>query len=296
MDIVRTAEERFTSLLDYLFEPQYLDVTPDLRMHYLDEGPRDGPVALLMHGEPTWSYLYRHFIPTLTARGARVIAPDLIGFGKSDKPTAREDYSYAAHVGWMQSFLSALSLGDITLFAQDWGGLIGLRLVAAEPDRFARLMLGNTALPTGDHPMGAPFEQWRAFSQSSPDFPIGKIVHKGTSSGLSDAEIAAYDAPFPDERYKAGARAFPALVPARPDDPASADNRAAWDVLRQFEKPVLLCFSDEDMILGHLHKVFSKQVPGTQGQPHFTTPKAAHFLQEDAAPLLSDRLAGFMGL
>ena len=220
--ILRTPEDRFDNLPDYDFQPNYLEIDHEkgpLRMHYVDEGPRDGPVVILLHGEPTWSYLYRKMIPPLAAAGFRALAPDFIGFGKSDKLTDRNAYSYLSHVTWMKQWLDRLALEDVTFFGQDWGGLIGLRLVAENPERFARVMIGNTALPTGHHDLGEAFRQWREFSQSSPTFNIGGIVSRGTVSGLSDAEVAAYDAPFPDESYKAGARAFPMLVPASPDDP-----------------------------------------------------------------------------
>lgn len=297
--VIRTPDERFADLPDYPFDAHWIeldggDLGP-LRMHYVDEGPRDGPVALLLHGEPSWSYLYRHMIPVLAARGIRAVAPDLIGFGKSDKPTSTDDYSYKAHVGWMRAFLDGLGLTGMTLFGQDWGGLIGLRLVAENPDRFDRVMIGNTALPTGDHDPGPAFLAWRDFALSNPDFRIGGVVSRGTVRGLSDAETAAYDAPFPSEEYKAGARKFPALVPASPDDPAKPDQVAAWGVLTQWNKPMLCCFSDSDPIMRGVDQVFLKLVPGTKGQDHFTTPQAGHFLQEDAGPMLADRMAGFMG-
>lgn len=295
MDILRTPAERFDALPKFPFRAHYVEVSDGLRMHFVDEGPRFAPVALLLHGEPSWSYLYRDFIPPLITQGIRVVVPDLIGFGKSDKPTRHDAHSYAQHVNWLQSFISRVGLTDITLFAQDWGGLLGLRVVARTPDLFSRLMLGNTALPTGDHPMGDGFDRWRAFAQSSPDFPIGKIIHKGTVSGLTPAEIAAYNAPFPDELYKAGPRMMPRLVPVRPDDPGAHENRVAWNALHGFEKPVLLCFSDRDLILGHYAKVFKRRIRGCVGQDHFTTPQAGHFLQEDAAELLAQRLLAFMG-
>jgi haloalkane dehalogenase len=295
MTVLRTNEARFDGLPDYDFTPHYVTVD-GMRMHYVDEGPQDGPVALLLHGEPTWSYLYRHFIPPLAAAGCRVIAPDLIGFGKSDKPADRAAYSYAAHVAWLRRFVEALDLRDITAFLQDWGGLLGLRVVAEMPEPFARIMAGNTTLPTGDGAPSEAFLQWQAFSQSSPDFPIGRIVHKGTARGLTEGEQAAYDAPFPDEAHKAGARAFPPLVPTNPDDPARADQLAAWQVLKAWDKPFLCCFSDKDLILGGLDKPFLKHIPGTAGQPHFTTQNAAHFLQEDAADQLVPALLRFMGV
>ena len=295
--VLRTPDERFSELSDYSFEPHYLDVDGGslgaLRMHYVDEGPRDGPAVLMLHGEPTWSYLYRHMIPQVTSAGCRALAPDFIGFGKSDKPTDKAAYSYQAHVDWMKSWIEQLDLSGITLFCQDWGGLIGLRLAAEMPDRFAKVMAGNTMLPTGDHPAGEAFLQWRNYSQTTPEFKIGQIVSRGTFGGLSDAEIAAYDAPFPDEDHKAGTRAFPVLVPITPDDPAAPANRAAWEVLKQSDKPFLTCFADKDMIMKGGEKIFQKLLPGCEGQDHFIVENAGHFLQEDAGPLLGERLAAF---
>ncbi|MDA4846728.1 haloalkane dehalogenase [Hoeflea poritis] len=296
-NVLRTPQERFENLPDYPFAANYLNIDGGdhgpLRMHYVDEGPKDGPVVLLLHGEPTWSYLYRKMIPPVAEAGFRVVAPDFIGFGKSDKIDDRNAYSYLGHVTWMKQFLAALGLKDMTFFGQDWGGLIGLRLVAEEPDLFARVMIGNTALPTGDHDLGEAFKQWREYSQTTPEFNIGGIVSRGTARGMSDAAIAAYDAPFPDESHKAGARAFPMLVPASPDDPAAPDQRAAWESLRRFEKPFLTCFSDKDMIMRGGEKIFQKLVPGTSGQNHFITENASHFLQEDAGPLLAEKLIAF---
>ena len=296
-EILRTPEERFANLPDYDFEPHYTEILDatlgSLRMHYVDEGPQDGAVVLLLHGEPTWSYLYRAMIPPLSAAGFRVLAPDFIGFGKSDKPTDRNAYSYLGHVTWMKDWLARLSVSDMTFFGQDWGGLIGLRLVAENPDLFSRVMIGNTALPTGDHDLGDAFKQWREFSQASPTFNIGGIVSRGTVRGLNEAEIAAYDAPFPDERYKAGARAFPMLVPATPADPAASAQKAAWENLQRFQKPFLTCFSDKDVIMKGGERIFQKRIPGAADQPHFITGNAAHFLQEDAGPLLAEKLIAF---
>lgn len=231
MLVLRTPDERFADLPDYSFAPHYRTVVDAdgtaLRLHYVDEGPADAAPVLLMHGEPSWSYLYRKFVPTLAAKGHRVIAPDLIGFGKSDKPVALSDYSYERHVAWMSAWLQALDLTDITLFCQDWGGLIGLRLVAAFPDRFARVIVGNTGLPTGSGFSDA-FEAWRQFSQKVDPFPTGFIVNGGVVRNLSAAEMAAYDAPYPDESYKAGARIFPTLVPIQPDQASVPENLAAW--------------------------------------------------------------------
>ena len=285
MEVLRTPDERFIDLADYPFAPHYLTVTDadgtDLRIHYIDEGPRDAAPILLMHGEPSWSYLYRKFVPDLVARGHRVIAPDLIGFGKSDKPAARTDYTYERHVAWMSDWLTALDLTDITLFCQDWGGLIGLRLVAAFPDRFARLVVSNTGLPVGTGSSEG-FDAWLAFSQNVPQFPVGFIVNGGTSRDLAPAEIAAYDAPFPDESYKEGARQFPVLVPITPDHASVAENRAAWAVLERFERPVLTAFGDKDAVTKGGEKAFIERIPGARGQPHRIIAGGGHFIQEDA--------------
>ena len=300
METLRTPDDRFVDLADYPFAPHYVDVADgeggSLRIHYLDEGPSSAAPVLLLHGEPSWSYLYRHMIPPLVAAGHRVVVPDLVGFGRSDKPTETSDYTYARHVAWMsEALLGRLDLRDITLFAQDWGGLVGLRLVAAAPDRFARVAVGNTGLPTGHATPPEPFLDWQRFSRESPVFPIGNIIDGGTLTSLSDGVIAAYDAPFPDESYKAGARIFPSLVPTSPDDPASADNVAAWEVLSQFERPWLTCFSDSDPITGGGEAVFIERVPGARGQPHTTIENAHHFLQEDQGPRLAEVLIDFIG-
>lgn len=298
MQFLRTDDARFENLPDYDFVPNYVDVEDteggSLRVHYLDEGPRDGGVVLLMHGEPSWSYLYRHMIPPLVAAGHRVVAPDLVGFGRSDKPTSQEDYTYQRHVDWMSNALQEIDLVGITLFAQDWGGLIGLRLLAAMPERFARLVVGNTALPTGDQPMSEAFEGWRQYSQTVEDFNAGKIIYGGTTSKLSAAEIAAYNAPYPDDSYKAGARRFPMLVPSTPDDSAAQPNRDAWKVLSGLELPVLTTFGADDKIMAGVEKVFQKMMPGAAGQDHVVLPDAGHFLQEDVGPELARRIIAFM--
>jgi haloalkane dehalogenase len=285
MQVLRTPDERFESLPDYPFSPNYLTVTDlkdgtALRLHYLDEGPRHAAPILLMHGEPSWSYLYRKFVPQLVAAGHRVVAPDLIGFGKSDKPVERLDYTYERHVAWMSEWILSLDLKDITLFCQDWGGLIGLRLVAAFPERFARLIIGNTGLPIGTG-WSEGFESWRNFSQNVEVFPTGFILNGGSVRELSAAEQAAYDAPFPDESYKSGARQFPVLVPITPDMPSVAENKTAWAVLEQFEKPVVTCFSDQDAVTKGGEQLFIDRIPGAKGQPHRIVKDAGHFLQED---------------
>ncbi|SLN27223.1 Haloalkane dehalogenase [Falsiruegeria litorea R37] len=291
MKALRTPDERFEGLKDYQFEPNYLEVDDteggSLRVHYVDEGPSDANPVLTMHGEPSWSYLYRHMIPVFTGAGHRVIAPDLVGFGRSDKPSQRSDYSYERHVGWMGSLVRQLDLENITLVCQDWGGLIGLRLWAEMPDRFARIVVANTALPTGDQPMGEAFTAWRTFSQEVPEFPAGRIIYGGTTSKLTDEEVAAYDAPYPDETYKEGARQFPVLVPDSPDNPSSQANREAWGVIRGLDTPVLTAFGADDKIMAGVDKVFQKLCPGAAGQPHTILPDAGHFLQEDVGPELA---------
>lgn len=285
MQILRTPDSRFEDLPDWSFTPRYTDITDAatgqvLRMAYVDEGPvNEGPVVLLLHGEPSWSYLYRHIIGGLVASGHRVLAPDLIGFGRSDKPADRDDYTYERHVGWLSQWFTTMGLADVTMFCQDWGGLLGLRLVAAFPERFAGVVVANTGLPIGT-PLSEGFLQWLALSQSTPDLPVGQIVDMGTGRTLSEAEVAAYDAPFPDAGYKGGACQFPTLVPITPQHGSVAENQAAWAVLTQFRKPFVTAFSDSDPITKGGDAVFQALIPGAAGQPHVTL-SGAHFLQED---------------
>lgn len=284
MNILRTPDAHFENLPDWSFHPHYTQIidastSQTLRLAYVDEGPRDGPAVLLMHGEPTWSYLYRHIIPKLVALGYRVVAPDLIGFGRSDKLADRNDYTYERHVAWLSSWLTAMNLSDITLFCQDWGGLLGLRLVAAFPERFARVIAGNTGLPVGT-PASDGFMQWLAFSQLTNDLPVGKIVATGVTRKLSREEVAAYNAPFPDASYKAGACQFPTLVPITPQHASVAENNAAWKVLTNFDKPFVTAFSDNDPVTRGGELPFQKLIPGAKGQAHVTL-KGGHFLQED---------------
>ena len=296
MDKLRTPDDRFANLPGYNFDPHYVDVPDgqggDLRIHYVDEG--SGEPVLLMHGEPSWSFLYRHMIPVIVDGGCRAIAPDLVGFGRSDKPTERTDYSFQSHVDWMSSWLEALDLTGITLVCQDWGGLIGLRLVAKYPDRFARVVVANTGLPTGDQAPTEAFLNWQNFSQTAPVFPVGMIINGGTVTELSPEVVAGYDAPFPDDSYMAGARQFPVLVPTSPDDPAAPANRDAWKVLEAFDKPVLTAFSDSDPITKGGFRVFQERVPGAKGQPHTTIEGGGHFLQEDRGPELAQVVLDFI--
>jgi haloalkane dehalogenase len=296
MKVLRTPDAAFQDLPDYSFAAHYLDVAnpdgPPLRLHYVDEGPRNGNVVLLLHGEPSWSYLYRKMIPLLVARGHRVLAPDLIGFGKSDKPAMPRDYTFERHVDWTSDWLRQLGVSDITMFCQDWGGLIGLRLVARFPDLFAAVIAGNTGLPTGGGSVTWPFRIWLAFSRFSPILPIGRLVSAGTTRGLSDGEKRAYDAPFPQAKYKAGARRFPALVPVRDGQASVAECKAAWKVLEQFDKPFLTAFSTRDPITRGGERVFQARIPGAKDQPHVTIRTAGHFLQEDKPEELVQAIDG----
>lgn len=280
MEYLRTPEDRFERLLDYPFAPHYVDVG-GLRMHYVDEGPADAPPVLMLHGEPTWSYLYRHMIPVCAAAGHRVIAPDLIGFGKSDKPTRIDDYSYQSHMDWLLSLLDRLALTRITLVCQDWGSLLGLRLAAENPDRFRAIVVGNGMLPTGDQTVPTAFQLWKNFAIYSPVFPVSRIIDAASFRKLGPDEKRAYEAPFPNRKYKAGAHAFPKLVPVTPNDPATQANRAAWESLKQWRKPFLTTFSNGDPITRGGDKYMQEQIPGAKGQPHQTL-TGGHFLQEDS--------------
>jgi haloalkane dehalogenase len=298
MKVLRTPDERFRDLPGYSFAPNYLDV-PDseggsLRVHYLDEGPRHANPVLLMHGEPSWSYLYRKMVPIIVAEEFRAVVPDLVGFGRSDKPAHRANYTYQRHVDWMQALIDHLKLINITLVCQDWGGLIGLRLLSGSPGRFIRAVVANTGLPTGDQEMPEAFLAWRIFSQETPEFPVGTIVNGGCVTPLSAEVKAAYDAPFPDETYKEGARIFPSLVPASPDDPAAPANRKAWEVLKTFDKPFLTAFSDSDPITRGGEHVFQKLIPGAQNQSHVVIKGGGHFLQEDCGEEFSRVVVDFI--
>ncbi len=329
MQTLRTPDERFQGLAGYDFAPNYSEV-PDgeggrLRIHHVDRGDANAETVLCLHGQPTWSYLYRKMIPVLTAAGHRVIAPDFVGFGRSDKPSERSDYSYANHVAWMSAWLEQLDLRDVTLFCQDWGGLVGLRLVAQHPERFARVVTANTALPDGAGvpadaagPMralyeslpvvdvselgqrfaatdGAPgFLYWRKFCAETPELKISDIMLHAGGRVLPDEVLSAYDAPFPGPEFMAGARQFPSLVPVFPDDPAIPDNQAAWEVLRRFDRPFLTAFSDGDPVTRGAHVRFQEEVPGAKSQKHVTIAGAGHFLQEDAGEDVAAAVVRFM--
>ncbi|MDN5895211.1 MAG: haloalkane dehalogenase [Nocardioides sp.] len=302
MDLYRTPDDNFSDLPDFGWNPSYAEVArPDaepgapLRMAYIDAGPQDGPVALLLHGEPSWSYLYRHVIEALVRAGVRCIAPDLIGFGRSDKPLATSDHSYARHVEWVRELVfDHLDLRDVTLVGQDWGGLIGLRLVAEHPDRFARVVAANTGLPTGDHRMPDIWWTFREAVEKADILDVGRFVESGCVRGLSAEARSAYDAPFPVEESKAGPRVMPSLVPNTPDDPATEANRAAWDRLHQWQKPFLTAFSDSDPITGAMGPILRKIIPGTEGLEHPVVADAGHFLQEDAGDVLGRIVAEFI--
>jgi haloalkane dehalogenase len=295
METLRTPDERFADLPDFPWSPTYLTTSDGLRMAVVDEGPRDAPVVLMLHGEPSWSYLYRSMIPGFLDAGMRVVAPDLIGFGRSDKPTRIEDYTYARHVEWLRSVLfDGLDLRDVTLVCQDWGGLLGLRLVAEQVDRFARVCAANTGLPDGRHRLPDAWWQFRDFVVRTEDLPIGFLVKSGCAEGLSEAEIAAYDAPFPDASYKAGARAFPDLIPQTEDNPATPDNQRAWEALVRFDKPFLCAFSDQDPITAGGERMLMGKIPGAQGQRHTTIEGGGHFLQEDRGPQFAQVVVDWM--
>jgi haloalkane dehalogenase len=293
METLRTPDERFANLPGYPFAPHYTE-TDRLRIHYVDEGPRDAAPVLMLHGEPSWSYLYRKMIPIVVAAGHRAVAPDLVGFGRSDKPVRREDYTYQRHVDWLRHVLTALDLRNVTLVCQDWGGLLGLRLVADHPERFARVVTANTFLPTGDVPAGKAFLAWKEYSQTTPDFRAGGIVRGGTVTKFAPDVEAAYDAPFPDDRYKAGARQFPTLVPVTPDDPAAPANRTAWEKLSTWTKPWLTAFSDQDPVTRGGDTLFQERIPGAKGQPHVTIEGGGHFLQEDKGEELARVVVDFI--
>jgi haloalkane dehalogenase len=299
MRTLRTSEDRFGSVPDFHYDPRYAELSDDdgdtLRIAYIEAGPKSGPVTLLMHGEPTWSFLYRMMIPVLADAGLRVVAPDLVGFGRSDKPTEPSDHSYARHVEWIRALaFDVLELRDVTLVGQDWGGLIGLRLVAEQPDRFARVVAANTGLPTGDVDMPEVWWQFRRAVEKAPALDIARLVASGCRHAPRPAVLAGYDAPYPDESYKVGPRVMPTLVPTRPDDPATEANRAAWAVLRTLDIPFLCPFSDGDPITAAMAPILKRTMPGALGREHPTITGAGHFLQEDAGPALAEVIADFV--
>ncbi len=330
MKTVRTPDARFENLPDYPFAPNYCEV-PDgdggsLRIHYVDEGPADGEIVLCLHGQPSWSFLYRHMIPVFVEAGYRVIAPDLVGFGKSDKPTERGDYTYARHVAWMSAWLEALDIQGANLFCQDWGGLIGLRLVAAYPERFARVVAANTGLPDGgglpkeaakpmwdlyetipivpaadlgthfaakDGPPG--FFFWRKYCAESPEFNVGDVMTVvGSGNETAPAVRAAYEAPFPSAEYEGGARQFPSLVPIFPDDVEIPANQKAWESLAAYAKPFRTSFASDDPVTAGMQTILENRVAGAKEVDHIIIEDAGHFLQETKGPEVAAAMIDFM--
>ncbi len=295
MKILRTPENRFVGLTDYPFKPHYIELD-GIRIHYVDEGPTHAKPILLMHGEPSWSYLYRHIIPMLAKNGYRVVAPDLVGFGKSDKPSKKSDHTYRKHVSWIEQWLKKIDLHNITMFCQDWGSLIGLRVAAQNKDRFSRIILSNGGLPapTLKTKMPKAFKKWRAFSKYSPILPIGKIIQLGTYKTLPKYVIKGYTAPFPRNKYKAGARIFPSLVPMTPDDPETAPNQKAWEIFSKWDIPFLTAFSNKDPITRGGAEIFQRKIPGAKGLNHITIKNAGHFLQEEKGEEISKIIIDFI--
>ncbi len=300
MTVYRTPDVHFRQLEDWPYAPLFTQAMlmpfGQVRTAHYEDGPAEGPVVLLLHGEPTWAYLYRGMMPILATAGARVIAPDLFGFGQSDKPLHGDHLSYELLVGWLIEWFDAMDLADVTLFCQDWGGLLGLRLVAARPQRFARVVASNTLLPDGEIPPTEAFLRWRGYSQRVEIFDCGGIVHQATVRGISAGARAAYNAPFPDERSKAAARRLPILVPIAPSDASAHPNRLAWDRLARFDRPFLTLFGDSDPVTAPYARVFQQRIPGAEGQPHAIIRQAGHFIQEDAGEELARRTLAFMGL
>jgi haloalkane dehalogenase len=294
MKVLRTPEARFADLPDFDYPPRYADVG-GLRLAYVETGPADGEPMLLLHGEPSWSFLYRKVMPVLADAGLRAIAADLAGFGRSDKPAQVSDHSYARHVEWIRALaFDRLDLRGLTLVGQDWGGLIGLRLVAEHPDRFARVVASNTGLPTGDQPMPDVWLRFREVVRTAPTLSVSRLIQSGCQTPLSPAVLAAYEAPFPDQAFAAAVRAMPELVPTYPQDPASEANRAAWRRLSAWDKPFLVAFSDRDPITGSMAPVLERAVPGAAGIEHPVLTGAGHFLQEDAGERLGAVIAEFV--
>ncbi len=293
MKLLRAPDERFESLPDFPFEPHYTEVD-GIRIHHVDEGSKNAEIILLIHGEPSWSFLYRHMIPILLKAGYRTVAPDLVGFGRSDKPTEQTDHTYRKHVEWMTKWLKLLDLQNITLFCQDWGSLIGLRTAVENQDRFSRIVLSNGGLPTGEERMTEAFTKWREFSRTTPEFDVKFVVQGATSTKLSKDVLKGYDAPFPDDSFKAGARILPSLVPISTDDPEHDANKNALEQFKQWKKPFLTAFSDSDPITRGGERLWQKIVPGAQGQKHTTIKGAGHFVQEDKGPELAELIVEFV--
>ena len=296
MPVIRTPDDRFKNLPDFPFQPNYIEINK-MRVHYVDEG--SGQVVLCLHGEPSWSYLYRNMIPVLIKK-CRTVAPDFIGFGRSDKYSEIKEYTYKMHCNTIVSLIEKLDLSGITIVVQDWGGLIGLRVVSLIPERFYRLVIMNTGLPTGEGPMPAAFMQWRNFAATVPDLPVGKIVQGGTGTDASGRRramppevVAAYDAPFPGPEYKAGAKAWPLMVPISPDDEAAPEIKAAREFLKSWQKPALVMFSDGDPITRGGDRFFRALIPSAKNEPEIVI-KGGHFLQEDAGEEIARHILDFI--
>jgi haloalkane dehalogenase len=293
MKLLKTPEERFENLTDFPFEPHFINVD-GINIHYIDEGTNQEEIVLLMHGEPSWSYLYRYMIPILVNAGYRTLAPDLVGFGRSDKPTKQTDHTYRKHVEWITKWVRMLDLQNITLFCQDWGSLIGLRVAIENQERFSRIILSNGGLPTGEQRMSDAFLTWREFSRTAEKFYVGRIIQGGTFNKLSRSVVKAYDAPFPDDAFKAGARIMPSLVPISKDDPEHENNKKAIEQFEKWQKPFLTAFSDEDPITRGGDRFWQEKVPGAKAQNHVTIKNAGHFVQEDKGPELAQIIIKFI--
>ena len=303
--VLRTPDACFANLPDYPFAPHYAEIADarfgSLRMHFVDEGPREAPVALMLHGEPTWSFLYRKMIPLVAAAGYRAIAPDMIGFGRSDKPTSRADYTYQGFVDQLKAFILGQDLRRITLVCQDWGGPIGLRVLSELTGRFDAVLATNTLIPNFEPPPrgvagwpGKQIEDWAALCRTSDDLPISEIVSGVGVDRLSDAVRAAYDAPFPDASYKAGTLQITCCIPIEETMPGIAENRKAWEVIEKFDRPFLTAFSDRDPSTKGWEAIFRNRVPGAKGQPHVEIEGAGHFVQEEQGPELARVLVGLI--
>ena len=293
MKILRTPESQFDNLEGYNFSPNYLSTQDGLRMHYVDEGDKSAPVVLMLHGEPSWSYLYRKMIPIFVDAGFRAVAPDLIGFGKSDKPSEKSDYTYQRHLDWLSVVFEELDLRNVTLFVQDWGGLLGLRLLEKYDHIIDNVVAANTFLSTGFVEPNEPFMAWRKFSQEAPKFDVARVIKNATVSKLSDEVLRGYNAPFPTDEYKAGARIFPSLVPVHEDEPEARNNKETWNYLAKYQKPFLTLFSDSDPIMSGLEKIFQKYIPGAKGQAHTIIQGGGHFLQEDKGEEIAHKMIEF---